>query len=57
MILTNVLSRKDHINTTEDNKDVQILNDEMWTRRQTTAEIKMIQRNQVVEETTLLEEI
>ena len=29
----------------------------MWTRRQITVEIKMIQRNQVVEETTLLEEI
>ena len=37
-----VLSRKDHINTTEDNKDVQMLKDEMWTRRQITAEIKMI---------------
>ena len=53
----NVLSRKDHIDTTEDNKDVQMLKDEMWTRRQITVEIKMIQRNQVVEETTLLEEI
>ena len=37
-----VLSRKDYINTTEDNKDVQMLKDEMWTRRQITAEIKMI---------------
>ena len=53
----NVLSRKDHINTTEDNKDVQMLKDEMQTRRQITAKIKMIQRSQVVEETTLLEEI
>jgi len=59
-----VLSRKDHINTIEDNintiednKDVQMLKDEIWTRRQITAEIKMIQRNQVVEETTLLKEI
>ena len=31
--------------------------EEMWTRQQITTEIKMIQRNQVVEETTLLEEI
>jgi len=31
--------------------------EEMWTRQQITVEIKMIQRNQVVEETTLLEEI
>ena len=52
-----ILSRKYHIDTTEDNKDVQILKNEMWTRRQITVEIKMIQRNQVVEETTLLEEI
>ena len=29
----------------------------MWTRRQNIVEIKMIQRNQVVEETTILEEI
>jgi len=52
-----ILSRKDHINTTEDNKDVQMLKDEMWTRKQITAEIKVIRRNQVVEETTILEEI
>ena len=37
-----VLSRKDHINTMEDNKEVQILKDKMWIRRQITAEIKMI---------------
>ena len=52
-----ILSRKEHIDTTNDNKDVQLLKDEMWTRRQILAEIKMIQRNQVVEETTILEEI
>jgi len=56
-IKADVLSRKDHINTTEDNKDIQMLKNEMWTRRQITVEIKMIQRNQVVEATTLLEEI
>ena len=37
-----ILLRKDHIDTTEDNKDVQMLKNEMWTRRQITAEIKMI---------------
>jgi len=36
---------------------VQILKDEMWTRRQITAKVKVIRRNQVVEETTILEEI
>ena len=52
-----VLSRKDHINTTDDNKDIQILKEEMWTRKQIIVEIEMIQENQVVEETTILEEI
>jgi len=37
-----VLSRKDHINTMEDNKDIQMLKEEMWTRKQITAEIEMI---------------
>ena len=54
---TDILSRKDHIDTTNDNKDIQMLRDKMWTRRQISAEVKMIQRNQVVEETTILKEI
>jgi len=37
-----ILSRKDHINTTNDNKDIQMLKDEMWTRRQILAEVKII---------------
>ena len=41
----------------EDNKDIQMLKDKMWTRKQIIAEIKMIQRNQVVEKTTILKEI
>ena len=53
----NILLRKDHIDTTENNKDVQMLKDEIWARRQITAEIEMIQENQVVKETTILEEI
>jgi len=41
-IKADVLSRKkDYINTTEDNKDVQMLKNEVWTR-QITAEITMI---------------
>ena len=28
-----ILSRKDQVNTKEDNKDVQLLKDEMWTRK------------------------
>jgi len=53
----NVLSRKDHINTTDNNKDIQMLKEEMWTRKQITTEIEMIQGNQVVKETIILEEI
>jgi len=34
-----------------------MLKDEIWTRRQILAKVKMIQRNQVVDETTILEEI
>ena len=45
------------MNTKEDNKDIQMLKEEIWSRQQITADITIIQRNQVVEETTLLEEI
>jgi len=50
-IKADVLSRKNHIDTTEDDKDIQMLKEEMWTRKQITAEIEMIRGNQVVEET------
>ena len=52
-----MLSRKDQVNTKEDNKDIQMLKDEIWTRQQIIANVIMIRKNQVVEETTLLEEI
>ena len=45
------------MDTKEDNKDIQMLKEKIWTRQQTTAKVMMIWRNQVVEETTLLEEI
>ena len=46
------------MNTTEDNKNIKILKDKLWTRQvNTEAEVVVIRRNQVVEETTLLEEI
>ena len=41
----------------DDNKNIQMLKKELWTRQQIIANIKMIQKKQVVEETTLLEEI
>ena len=34
-----------------------MLKDEIWARKQITAEIEMIQENRVVKETTILEEI
>jgi len=54
----NVLSKKDQVNTIEDNKNIKILKDKLWTRRvNTEAEVVVIRRNQVIEETTLLEKI
>ena len=52
-----VLSRKDQVDTKEDNKNVLMLKEEIWTKRQITGEVTLIWKNQVVEETTLLEEI
>ena len=51
-----ILSRKDQVNTKEDNKDVQLLKDELWQRR-TTAEITMIKRKMTREEDDILKEI
>ena len=55
---TDILSRKNQVNTKEDNKDIKMLKDKIWKRRQTTeVEIVIFEGNKVVEETTLLEEI
>ena len=51
-----ILSRKDQVNTKEDNKDVQLLKDKLWQWR-TTAEIMMIKRKTTVEEGDILKEI
>ena len=51
-----ILSRKDQMDTWENNKDVQMLKKELWTRR-TTAEIMMLKRNKTMEKSDLLEEI
>jgi len=53
----NILSRKDQMDTKNDNKDIQMLKEELWARQQITADVKVILKKQVVEETTLLEEI
>jgi len=51
-----ILSKKDQVNTQDDNKDVQLLKEELWNRR-ITAEITMLRRNNVIEKTDLLKEI
>ena len=51
-----ILSRKEQVDTKEDNKDVLLLKEELWQRR-TTAEITMIKRKMIVEEGDILKEI
>ena len=51
-----ILSRKDQVNTQNDNKDVQLLKEELWNRR-TTAKIIMLRRNSIIEKTDLLKEM
>jgi len=38
-----ILSRKDQVNTQDNNKDVQMLKEELW-KRTTTAEITMLKK-------------
>ena len=51
-----ILSRKETVNTKEDNKDVQLLKEKLWQWK-TTAEITMIKRKTTVEENNILKEI
>ena len=51
-----ILSRKDQVNTQNDNKDVQMLKEKLWSRR-TTVEVMMLKRNSVIEKTDFLKEI
>ena len=51
-----ILSRKDQVNTQDDNKDVQLLKEELWSRR-TMAEITMLKRNSIIEKADLLNKI
>ena len=53
---TDILLRKDQVNTKEDNKDVQLLKDKLWQQRM-TVEITMIQRRTMIEESDRLKEI
>jgi len=51
-----ILSWKDQVNTKEDNKDVQLLKDEMWTRK-TTAKVTMLGRKAIIEEGDIIKKI
>ena len=50
------MSRKDQLDTKEDNKDVQLLKEEVWTRR-TTVEVMMLKRKKMTDNLDILEEI
>ena len=51
-----ILSRKDQVNTKEDNKDVQLLKDKLWQQK-TTAEVIIIGENKTREENRILKKI
>jgi len=42
-----ILSRKDQVDTKNNNKDVQVLKEKLWMRR-TIAEVTMLKRNQTM---------
>ena len=51
-----ILLWKEQINTKEDNKEVQLLNNEMWTRK-TTAKVIMLGRKVMTEESDIVKRI
>jgi len=51
-----ILSWKEQVDTKEDNKDVQLLKDEMWTRK-TMAKITMLGRKVITEESDMVKRI
>ena len=51
-----ILSRKDQVNTKEDNKDVQLLKDKLWQQK-TTAKVIIIKENKIREENKILKKI
>jgi len=55
-IKADILSQKDQVNTKKDNKDVQLLKDEMWTRK-TTTKITMLGRKAITEEGDIIKKI
>jgi len=51
-----ILSRKDQVNTKEDNKNVQLLKEELWTKK-TTAEVMMLRRIATTDDLEIIKEI
>ena len=51
-----ILLRKDQVNTKEDNKDVQLLKDKMWTRK-TTIKITVLGQKVMMEESNIIKKI
>ena len=51
-----ILSRKKQVNTKEDNKDVQLLKDKMWTRK-TIDKITMLGRKVMAKESDIVKKI
>ena len=51
-----ILSRKNQVNTKEDNKDIQLLKDKLWQRK-TTVKVIIIKENKTREENEILKEI
>jgi len=52
----NILLRKDQVNTKEDNKNVQLLKEKLWSRR-TTAEITMMGRKITADKSNIIKKI
>ena len=50
------MSRKDQVNMKEDNKDVWLLREELWTRK-TTAEVTMLKRTTTTDKLEILKKI
>ena len=51
-----ILSRKDQVDTKEDNKDIQLLKKKLWKRR-TMVGIMMLKQSSILEKTGLMKEI
>ena len=51
-----ILSRKDQVNMKKDNKDIQLLKEELWSRRM-TAEIAILGRKIIANENNIIKEI